>query len=122
MSEQHNRNPGYEHYACMVDLLSRAGRLGEAKSFVESMPIEPDASVWGALLGACNRFGNLEMGVEVAERLFEIEPDNPGNYVLVSNIYTRNGQVKEASEVRRLMGFKGVNKKTGYSWIDFENK
>ncbi|KAK1401971.1 Pentatricopeptide repeat-containing protein [Heracleum sosnowskyi] len=98
MSEQHNVNPGHQHYACMVDLLCRAGRLGEAKNFVQSMPIEPGASVWGALLGACNRFGNLEMGVEVAKRLFEIEPDNPGNYVLLSNIYTRNGRVKEASE------------------------
>ncbi|KAL8155664.1 hypothetical protein AgCh_000895 [Apium graveolens] len=113
MSEQHNINPGHEHYACMVDLLSRAGRLGEAKNFVESMPIEPGASVWGALFGACYRFGNLEMGVEVAERLFEIEPDNPGNYVLLCNMYTRNGRAKEASEVRRLMGSKRVTKKLG---------
>lgn len=113
MSEQHNIYPGHEHYACMVDLLSRAGRLGEAKNFVESMPIEPGASVWGALLGACNRFGNLEMGVEVAKRLFELEPDNPGNYMLLCNMYTRNGRAKEASEVRRLMGFKRVTKKLG---------
>lgn len=118
MSEQHNINPCHEHYACMVDLLSRAGRLGEAKNFVESMPIEPDASVWGALLGACNKFGNLEMGIEVAERLFEIEPDNPGNYILLSNIYTRYGRVKEANEVRRL-GSKRVSKEIGCSWIDF---
>ncbi|WOG94293.1 hypothetical protein DCAR_0313586 [Daucus carota subsp. sativus] len=122
MSEQHNINPGHEHYACMVDLLSRAGRLGEAKNFVDSMPIKPGASVWGALLGACNRFGNLEMGVEVAERLFVIEPHNPGNYVLLSNIYTCKGRLKEASEVRRLMRLNQVSKKTGYSWIDSNNQ
>lgn len=122
MGKQHNMNPGHEHYACMVDLLSRAGRLGEAKSFVESMPIEPDVSVWGALLGACRRHGDLEMAIEVAERLFEIEPDNPGNYVLLCNMYTRNGRLKEANEVRRLMGVKRVRKETGCSWIDVKNK
>ncbi|KAL0289604.1 UNVERIFIED_CONTAM: Pentatricopeptide repeat-containing protein, chloroplastic [Sesamum calycinum] len=78
MSQSYNMNPGLEHYACMVDLLGRAGRLYDAKKFVESMPIEPDVSVWGALLGACRKYGDLNMGREVAERLFEIEPDNPG--------------------------------------------
>ncbi|XP_015968733.1 putative pentatricopeptide repeat-containing protein At5g52630 [Arachis duranensis] len=122
MNNIHNIEPGLEHYACMVDLLGRVGRLDEAWKFIESMPIKPDSSTWGALLGACGKYGNLEMGREVADKLFELEPDNPGNYVLLSNIYSRHGMLEKANEVRQLMGIKGVRKEIGCSWIDVKNK
>ncbi|KAL2339790.1 hypothetical protein Fmac_007730 [Flemingia macrophylla] len=121
MANVHCIEPGLEHYSCMVDLLGRVGRLEEAWRFIESMPVKPDSSVWGALLGACGKHGNVEMGEEVAERLFKLEPDNPGNYVLLSNIYTRHGMLEEADEVRRLMGINGVRKEIGCSWIDVKN-
>ncbi|RWV84234.1 hypothetical protein GW17_00054063 [Ensete ventricosum] len=107
--------PGSEHYACMVDMLGRAGRLDEAKRFIDTMPIRPDSSVWGALLGACRNCRNLELGDEVARRLFEIEPDNAGNYVLLSNMYASHGQLEEAKEVRRTMESTGLRKETGCS-------
>ncbi|KAF7818032.1 putative pentatricopeptide repeat-containing protein [Senna tora] len=122
MSNIHNIKPGPEHHACMVDLLARVGRLDEAKNYIESMPIKPDSSIWGALLGACRKYGNVEMGREVAEKLFELEPDNPGNYVLLSNIYTRHGMLKKAEEVRQLMGINKVRKETGCSWMEVKNK
>ncbi|KAJ7973197.1 Pentatricopeptide repeat-containing protein [Quillaja saponaria] len=121
MTEVHNVKPGPEHYACMVDLLGRVGRLDEANSFVESMPMKPDSSVWGALLGACRKYGNVEMGREVAERLFKLEPENSGNYALLSNLYTRYGMLEKADEVRRLMGINGVRKEHGCSWIDVQH-
>ncbi|KAI0503445.1 hypothetical protein KFK09_014379 [Dendrobium nobile] len=122
MSHDHNRMPGNEHYACMVDMLGRAGRLDDAKQFIEEMPVQPDASVWGALLGACRNRRNLELGKEAAYKLFEIEPHNPGNYVLLSNLYSIHGKMKEANEVRRLMRINGVKKETSCSWIDVRDK
>ncbi|KAL5580430.1 hypothetical protein UlMin_012872 [Ulmus minor] len=122
MTKVHGVNPGHEHFTCMVDLLGRSGRLEEAKRFVESMPIKANSSIFGALLGACRKYNNLEMGREVAEKLFELEPDNPGNYVLLSNMYKRHGMLEEADEVRRLMGVNGVKKEPGCSWIDIKNK
>ncbi|KAI8567564.1 hypothetical protein RHMOL_Rhmol02G0131700 [Rhododendron molle] len=62
--------------------------VGSNTHFAESMPIKPHAMVWGALLGACKSHGDLEMGREVAGKLFEIEPHNPGNYILLSNMYS----------------------------------
>ncbi|XP_022899217.1 pentatricopeptide repeat-containing protein At2g22070-like [Olea europaea var. sylvestris] len=121
MIQTHNITPGSEHYACMVDLLGRAGKLLEAKKFIETMPIEPDISVWGALLGACRKYGDLELGGEVAKRLFQIEPTNPGNYVLLGNMYARAGMLDEADEVRRLMGVNKVRKEPGCSWLDVKN-
>uniref|UniRef100_A0A0A0LVV0 DYW domain-containing protein n=1 Tax=Cucumis sativus TaxID=3659 RepID=A0A0A0LVV0_CUCSA len=121
MIKVHGIYPGHEHYACIVDLLSRAGELDRAKRFIELMPIKPDASVWGALLSACRNHSNLIMGKEVALKLFDLEPDNPGNYVLLCNILTRNGMLNEADEVRRKMESIGVRKEPGCSWIDIKN-
>ncbi|KAM2623006.1 hypothetical protein FF1_027997 [Malus domestica] len=51
MSSVYKLRPQTEHYGCTVDLLGRAGLMNEAEEFVENMPTEPDAFVWGALLG-----------------------------------------------------------------------
>ncbi|XVF48505.1 hypothetical protein PTKIN_Ptkin03bG0195900 [Pterospermum kingtungense] len=37
--------PGIEHYACMVDLLGRDGRLKEAKDLIETMPLKPNEGI-----------------------------------------------------------------------------
>ncbi|XWS43374.1 hypothetical protein CRYUN_Cryun16bG0097700 [Craigia yunnanensis] len=41
-----------DHYACMVDLLSRTGWLKAAYELIKSIPVEPQAGAWGALLEA----------------------------------------------------------------------
>ncbi|GMH10216.1 hypothetical protein Nepgr_012057 [Nepenthes gracilis] len=79
--------PSPDHYACMVDLLGRSGQLKAAYDLIKSMPIEPHAGTWGALLGACKLHYDIEFGEIVAARLKELEPCNSGTYVLLSNIY-----------------------------------
>ncbi|KAK6942565.1 Pentatricopeptide repeat [Dillenia turbinata] len=68
--------PSPDHYACMVDLLGRAGRLDTAYQLIRLMPIEPNIGAWGALLGACRLHGNIELGEEVSKCLYELEPLN----------------------------------------------
>lgn len=122
MSRDYGIMPSEGHYACMVDLLGRAGHLYEAEAFIENMPIEPDSVVWGALLGACRIHQNVEVGRRVAERLFQLEPQNSGNYVLLSNIYASIGMWDEVGEVRKLMKDRGVTKEPGFSWIQVKNR
>ncbi|XP_024532932.1 pentatricopeptide repeat-containing protein At4g02750-like [Selaginella moellendorffii] len=43
-----------EHYAWLVNLLARSGRLVAAEELIDSMPYHPDHPTWGALLGACS--------------------------------------------------------------------
>ncbi|KAA8546247.1 hypothetical protein F0562_003014 [Nyssa sinensis] len=47
-----------KHYACMVDMLGRAGLLYEAYDLIKKMPSKPNDGVWGALLLACRNHGN----------------------------------------------------------------
>ena len=42
--------PEMKHYACMVDMLGRAGCLNEAFSLIKEIPSQPSDEVWGALL------------------------------------------------------------------------
>ncbi|MQL94552.1 hypothetical protein Taro_027233 [Colocasia esculenta] len=122
MSRDYNLMPLNGHYACMVDLLGRAGRLYEAENLIDDMPIEPDSVVWGALLSACRIHQNVELGRKVAERLFQMEPENSGNYVLLSNIYASLCMWDEVGKVRKLMKDQGVSKEPGSSWMQVKNR
>lgn len=122
MSRDYGLTPLLEHYACMVDLLGRTGNVQGAEQFIYDMPIEPDAVIWSALLGACKIHKNAEIGRRAAEKLFAIEPSNSGNYVMLSNIYSSLGMWVEVAEVRRIMKQHGVTKEPGCSWMQIRNK
>ncbi|OVA11522.1 Pentatricopeptide repeat [Macleaya cordata] len=114
--------PMQEHYACMIDLLGRAGLLNEALELVNKMPFEADASVWGALLGASRIHGNLELGKFAAEKLYVLEPEKSGTHTLLANIYAAAGKWENVSEVRRLMKDSKVKKEPGMSWMEVKDQ
>eukprot|EP01018_Ginkgo_biloba_P034602 Gb_21765 [translate_table: standard] len=122
MSRDYHIIPSVKHYACMVDLLGRAGRLDDAHELINKMPIEPDATVWGALLGACRIHCNIELGECVAGHLFELDPGNPGNYVLLSHIYATAGRWVDVVKVRTMMKDKALKWRPGCSWIEVRNE
>ncbi|XP_030472922.1 pentatricopeptide repeat-containing protein At5g16860 [Syzygium oleosum] len=109
--------PGVEHYACMVDLLGRAGRLGEAMKLVKRMPMQPTPIVWVALLSASRLHGNVEFGEYAANKLLELESENDGSYTLLSNIYANARRWKDVARVRSLMKSTGIRKRPGCSWV-----
>ncbi|XP_057480662.1 pentatricopeptide repeat-containing protein At1g18485-like [Actinidia eriantha] len=113
----HDIKPTQMHYACMVDLLGRAGLMKEAAELIKSLPITPDANIWGALLGACRIYGNIELGFWAAEHLFKLKPEHSGYYVLLSNMYAEAGRWKEADQVRELMKSREVRKNPGFSRV-----
>eukprot|EP01018_Ginkgo_biloba_P007965 Gb_22613 [translate_table: standard] len=122
MSQDHYIAPRVEHYACMVDLLGRAGRLDDAEHFIKKMPFKPNAVVWGALLGACRVHGNIELGKRAAEFLFELKPECTGTHVLLANINAAAGRWVDAANVRQMMKNKGLKKEPGRTWIEVKNR
>ncbi|KAL5560276.1 hypothetical protein UlMin_036487 [Ulmus minor] len=121
MCSSYGITPGEDHYARMVDLLCRAGKFKEAKNLIESMHFEPGAPVWEALLAGCRIHGNIDLGIEAAEKLFELIPQHDGTYVLLSNMYADIGKWDNVAKVRKLMRDRGVKKEPGCSWIEVEN-
>ncbi|XP_047972839.1 pentatricopeptide repeat-containing protein At1g74600, chloroplastic-like [Salvia hispanica] len=115
MIRDHGIKPGQKHYACMVDLLGRAGRLEEAKRFIDSMPVEPAVLVWETLLAACKVHGDHELGKVAAEKILESQPNDVGTYISVSNIYAEAGEWDHALKVREAMGVR--RKEAGWSYV-----
>lgn len=110
--------PIMEHYGCVVDLLGRAGFLNEALEFIRSMPFEADASVLGALLGACRIHGNVDLSNKVGRRILELQPQHCGRYVVLSNIHAGEERWSHAASFRKAMIEAGVRKVPAYSMLD----
>ncbi|XP_043707867.1 putative pentatricopeptide repeat-containing protein At3g23330 [Telopea speciosissima] len=122
MIQDYSISPGIEHYAAVADLLGRAGRLEEAYEFISNMHIEPTGSVWATLLAACRVHKKVELAEKVASKIFELDPQNMGSYVLMSNIYAAAGRWNDAAKLRITMKGKGMKKKPACSWIEVKNK
>ncbi|XP_043696285.1 pentatricopeptide repeat-containing protein At2g03880, mitochondrial-like [Telopea speciosissima] len=115
-------NPTVEHYACMADMLGRAGKFDEVESFIEEMKLTTCALIWQTVLGACKMHGNVGLGEKAAKNLFEIEPKTDSSYILLSNIYASKRRWDDVAMVRALMTSQGVKKEPGCSWVEVDGQ
>ncbi|PUZ59189.1 hypothetical protein GQ55_4G020700 [Panicum hallii var. hallii] len=113
----HRIHPQIEHYGCMVDLLARSGLLDEAMDLVQTMPMQPNAVIWGSILSACRVHKKIDLARHAAELLLKLEPDEDAVYVQLYNIYIDSRKWVDASRIRMLMEERGVKKTAGYSSI-----
>ncbi|KAL4204934.1 hypothetical protein AMTRI_Chr01g112170 [Amborella trichopoda] len=122
MTRDYGIEPRVEHYTCMISLLGHSGRLQEATDLILGMPVKPDSGIWGALLSSCKLHNNVVLGELALEKLIELEPDDAGNYVLLSNLYAQTGNWEGVAKMRLLMKEKGLKKSIACSWIEFKGK
>jgi pentatricopeptide repeat protein len=110
-------SPTLEHYACIVDMLGRAGRLVEAYEIIKEMSMRPDKCVWGAFLGGCRLHGKLELAEFVAKDLFQSGFIDVTFYVLMSNIYFEARMLEDAERMRKNMKEMELSKMAGRSLV-----
>ncbi|XP_028068206.1 pentatricopeptide repeat-containing protein At4g16470-like isoform X1 [Camellia sinensis] len=122
MMRDYGIQPRGKHFAAMVDLLGRAGRLQEAYDFVQDSPHEEHPVIWGALLGACRIHGNMDMVKLAAKKFFELEPENSGKYVVLCNAYATFGLWDSVAVMRGQMRDFGMRKEPGYSMIEVQKE
>ncbi|RWW18290.1 hypothetical protein GW17_00017733 [Ensete ventricosum] len=120
MVNDQRMKPDIGHYGCVIDLLGRAGKMEKALDLMKCMPFEPTTAMWGSLLGACRVHANVSMGEFVAQKLLDIEPENSGNFVILSNIYAAAGRWQDVARIRELMKERTVTKEPGRSWINLD--
>ncbi|KAE8703059.1 putative ALA-interacting subunit 2-like isoform X1 [Hibiscus syriacus] len=95
----------------------RAGRIDVAREFIDEMPFKPDTRVCGPFLSACKLHSETKLAESAAEKLLAMEPENAGNYVLLSNMYAAVRKWDKFAKMRRLLKEKGLKKVLGCSWI-----
>ncbi|XVF21152.1 hypothetical protein REPUB_Repub12eG0066000 [Reevesia pubescens] len=123
MTELYGLAPKMEHFSCMVDLLARAGELGKIEDFINTMPMKPNVLLWRTVLGACSRSNGYktELGMKAAEILFDLEPQNAVNYVLLANMYASGGKWEGVAEARVAMRRAAAKKEAGCSWVTMKD-
>lgn len=117
MAKRWGVTPNIMHYACLVDLLGRAGCLDDAYLVVKDMELEPDASVYGALLAACRNHGNVQLGLDVSYELLKLKPVDPGYCSLLSSIYAMNGDWESVMKTQLSLRFVDVKRAPGFSYV-----
>jgi hypothetical protein len=120
MSKEYGLAPTIKHCTCVVDLLGRAGRLGDAEAFIRDSAFHDDPVVWRSLLGSCRIHGDMERGQVAADQIMELEPTSSASYVILYNMYLDAGELSLASKTRDLMKERGVRKEPGLSWIELK--
>ncbi|KAF8667269.1 hypothetical protein HU200_052938 [Digitaria exilis] len=105
MTHDYNITPDLDHYAAMVDLLGRLGRLEEAYKLIDEMPLIPNLAVWEALLTAATIHGNVRLANLAARELASIEPSDPRIQRLVYNLQDLAGN---SVDVPHMMVFNNV--------------
>ncbi|KAF8020640.1 hypothetical protein BT93_G1160 [Corymbia citriodora subsp. variegata] len=122
MRGSYNIDPGIEHYGCVLDLIGRTGNLDCAKEFVTQMPMVPSARIWGSLLTASRKHGNIEMAEYAAKHILSLEHDNTGCCILLSNMYAEAGRWEDFEGIKSLMRKEGLTKTVGYSMMESRGK
>ncbi|KAL9318139.1 hypothetical protein ACSQ67_014656 [Phaseolus vulgaris] len=120
MLNQYCISPTIQHYGCMVDLYSRAGRFEDAWNVVKSMPMKPDVMIWGTMLSGARTHEDIKTCEVSITKLLELDPTNSSAYVLLSNVYTKLERRKEARHWRDLMEIRGIKKFPGCSLVEID--
>ncbi|XP_076947861.1 pentatricopeptide repeat-containing protein At2g42920, chloroplastic-like [Bidens hawaiensis] len=118
MTKRYKIEPSIKHYGCMIDVLCRAGLLKEAETLIKSMPMKPDAVIWGSVLSSCMSYGDVEMGQWAYKNLVDLGGDESSGHVLLSNVYAAHGYSDMAIHERMVMKEKRIEKKPGCSLIE----
>ncbi|XP_010259704.1 PREDICTED: pentatricopeptide repeat-containing protein At5g66520-like [Nelumbo nucifera] len=118
MTAEFGIEPTIEHFGCVVDLLGRAGLIGQAIQFIRDMPVEANAAIWGALLNACKVHKNVDVGELAARWLINEEPWNGVIYLSLLSLYREAERWDDVENVKREMKEVGCKKSPGCSLIE----
>jgi uncharacterized protein HemY len=88
---------------------------------IESMPLSPDAPAWGALLGACWKHGENEVGERVGKKLVDMDPHHDGFHAMLSNIYAKEGMWQSVNDLRGSMKQRNVIKVSGHTVLELSH-
>ncbi|KAF5746594.1 hypothetical protein HS088_TW06G00765 [Tripterygium wilfordii] len=118
MRSLYDIHPDRQHYACMVDLLGRAGLLDEAVELLQQAAGKGDSVMWSSLLRSCRVHGNERVGKIAAKTLMELELDDFSIYLQVSNFYSGIGEFEASEQVTENCTARKVTKQIGQSLIE----
>ncbi|KAJ3671892.1 hypothetical protein LUZ60_007971 [Juncus effusus] len=122
MKEEYKIQPVTGHYACMVDMFARLGKIEEAFAFINKEDFAPSEVIWSMLVASCRSQGNMDLAFYAAEKLLQVKPEMAETYKLLFNMYKLSGKWQDANRVRKLMSTYKIPIIKDRSWITTKGK
>ncbi|XP_027112220.1 pentatricopeptide repeat-containing protein At4g21065-like [Coffea arabica] len=124
MKKKYKIRPKMQHYGCVIGMLAQAGHLENAETFMNKIPVEPDAVLWRSLIRACQIHGDVERGERLMKHfeLLKLDSNDSGAYVVHRNILVSEGKWKENGKTRALTNRKKLLKASGYSRMEINGE
>ncbi|KAH7285817.1 hypothetical protein KP509_33G047500, partial [Ceratopteris richardii] len=94
--------PTLEHYACMVDLYGRAGCFERAMETIEEMPSLDCLPAWSALLGACRKWENVNIGMFAYQHAIQLDRKTAVVYTYMRDIFMAAGMDEHANKIETM--------------------
>ncbi|XP_024514859.1 pentatricopeptide repeat-containing protein At2g33760 [Selaginella moellendorffii] len=120
LRHDHGIAPTEAHFACLVDLLSRAGWIREAEALMRRAPLGAHHSTWMTLLSACRTYGDLERARRVAARLASLRSGSA--YSLLASVFCLSRKWDDVRNARQSLVERGFITQPGCSWIEINNR
>ncbi|CAM0954837.1 unnamed protein product [Alopecurus aequalis] len=121
LTAEYHIEPSVEHYMCIIDLLCKSGHVSIAKELFMKMPIQLRNLVLAPIVSAySSHCADSSMDL-VSEELLNLEPQNSGHCILISNMLSCLGKWKKATTYRRLLSKQGLVKEPGRSCIELSS-
>jgi pentatricopeptide repeat protein len=89
MTSKYGVKPNWHHYTCMVSSFARIGCFDKAMEMIKKMPSCDYLPLWHALLSACSKWGNVELGKLAFENALKIDINDALAYALMETIYAQ---------------------------------
>ncbi|KAL6911251.1 hypothetical protein ACP4OV_000056 [Aristida adscensionis] len=102
MVDKYGVQPDIKHYACMADLLGRAGRLDDAYSFIQNMPFKANHVVWSSLLTACRIHRNNKIGDLAEKQLLKFDTNCKPEALTFPDLFSDNKRKWRPGRVRKV--------------------
>ncbi|KAI5071931.1 hypothetical protein GOP47_0014182 [Adiantum capillus-veneris] len=102
MGDKYGVTPAMEHFTCMLDLLGRAGCIGAMVIMINEVPFHPNNVFWLSVIGACRKWGIVELGKLAFENAVVLPEKRAAPYVGMSNIYADAAMEEKAFKLGAL--------------------
>ena len=73
ISKDYGLIPGLKHYSSIIEMLGQTGNFGMIEVILTKMPMEPNLTIWLALLGACCAYGNLGRAKQAFDGIMKLQ-------------------------------------------------
>jgi pentatricopeptide repeat protein len=118
LTAEYGIEPSVEHYMCIIDLLCKSGHISIAKEFFKKMPIKLQNLVLAPIVSASSSHCADSSMDLVSEELLNLDPQNSGHCILISNMLSCLGEWKKARTYRKLLSKQALVKEPGLSCIE----